>query len=157
MAEVPTRRRGFCLCLAAALAGCHSIDDDLRLALAPTVELDELDIRRDRRSGAEARAVLGFHNPNDWRLAIDAVTCTFVLNGTLLGRTTAGKDRFLPARGRRTVDIVLPFQPAAATAALLDGSAPPRGVGFHLDGVAKVVGLGADLLPFAFSGRWPLA
>ncbi len=157
MAYAPTSRRGFCLGLAAVLGSCRSIDDEWRLALAPSVELDELTIRRKRRVGAMARAVLGFSNPNDWRLAVDAVTCTFVLNGTLLGRTTAGKDRFLPARGRRTVEIVLPFEPSPAMAALLDRSPPPRGIGFHLHGYAKVVGLGADLLPFDLTGRWPLA
>lgn len=150
-------RRRFVALAAATLTGCRGIEAERRLARPPDLVLETLELEPGDRGGAVARAVIGIHNPNAWRIAIDAVTCDVVLNGTLLGRVTRGRDRFVAAGGNGTLTLELPFRPTPATAALLTREPPPRGVGYRLSGTLKLVGRGVDLMPFALEGRWPLA
>lgn len=137
-----------------ALAACASIDDDLRLAQAPDVALVRLGLAERGPATDVATARLAFSNPNAWRIAVEIVVVEITLNGTLLGRASAGRDVFLPAGRTREVDIEVAFAPNPAIATLRQRQ-PPRGVGYVVAGEAKLVGRGVDLFPFRLEGRWP--
>ena len=137
-----------------AVAACRSIDDGLRLVRAPDLTLVELVLEEGDDAFDEATAVVRLDNPNAWRLAVDVITFEIELNGTHLGRASAGRDVFAAAAGRREIDLLLryPRTPAIAT---LRRRPPPRGVGYVVSGTIKIVAPGLDLLPFRLEGRWP--
>ena len=137
-----------------ALAACASIDDDRRLPRAPDVSLVRLSLEEHGRSTDVATARLAFANPNAWRIAVEIVVVEITLNGTLLGRASAGRDVFIAGGRTREVEIEVVFAADPAIASLRRRQ-PPRGVGYVVEGEAKLVGRGVDLLPFRLEGRWP--